>query len=233
MMRWIFAALVLANLGFLMWASWFREAPGERIVARPLYHPELMVPLKAGSSTLKARTTERAEAPLAEAKPRPRCVTLGPLAAAAADKAATWLAGEQVSARRRDETLKTESGHWVFLAPFATRKEAEARRRELDRLGLHEHLIMKDSDGRMAISLGLYTSAENARNRMKELAEKGVTAQQETRYKSEKMSYFDLRLVEPADEALSRLRAQGWAGAGAEVRETPCAPENSGQGTSD
>lgn len=228
MMRWIFAALVLANVGLLMWASWFREAPGERIVARPLYHPELMVPLKAGSSSLRARKSERAEAPLAEAKPRPRCVTLGPLSDAAADKAAAWLAGEQVSATRRDETQKTESGHWVFLAPFATRKEAEAQRRELDRVGLREHLIMKDSEGRIAISLGLYTSAENARNRLKELTEKGVTAQLETRYKSEKVHYFDLRLAEPADETLSRLRAQGWAGSGAEVRDTPCAPENDG-----
>lgn len=228
MMRWIFAALVLANLGLLMWASWFREAPGEQVVARPLYHPELMVPLKAAPSSLKARTNERAEAPLAAAKPRPRCVTFGPLDDAAADKAAAWLIGEKIAGERRSELQKTESGHWVYLAPFATRKAAEGRRRELDRLGFREHLIMKDSEGRIAISLGLYTSAENARNRLKELAEKGVTAQQETRYKSEKINYFDLRLVEPANEALSRLRAQGWAGTGAEVRDMPCAPENDG-----
>lgn len=227
-MRWIFAVLVLANLGLLMWASWFREAPGERIVARPLYHPELMVPLKAAPSSLKERTSARTEAPLAAAKPRPRCATLGPLTDAAADKAAAWLASEEISGDRRSELQKTENSHWVYLGPFATRKQAEARRRDLDRLGFHEHIIMKDDEGRIAISLGLYSSAGNARNRLKELAEKGVTAQMKTRYKSEQMNYFDLRLAEPADETLSHLRAKRWDGAGAAVRDTACAPENGG-----
>ncbi len=228
MMRWIFAALVLANLGLLMWASWYREASDARIVARPLYHPERMVPLKAAPASLKARTNARVEAPLAAAKPRPRCAILGPLADAAADKVAAWLASEEISGERRSEMQKTESGHWVYLGPFAARKQAETQRRELDRLGFREHLIMKDSEGRVAISLGLYSSAGNARNRLKELAEKGVTAQMETRYKNEKINYFDLRLVEPADGTLSQLRAQRWEGAGAEVHDTPCAPEHGG-----
>ncbi|MDH4133742.1 MAG: SPOR domain-containing protein [Gammaproteobacteria bacterium] len=228
MMRWLFAVLVLVNLGFLMWASWFRDSPDEAVAARPLFHPELMVPLKTSPAALKARKTERNEAPLAAAKPRPRCVTFGPLADADAGKAAAWLNDEKIAGTRRSESRKVDSAFWVYLSPYATRKEAEARRRELERLGFREHLIMKDSEGRIAVSLGLYSSAENAEHRIQELAKKGISARREVRQKDESVNYFDLRLVEPADEAFARLRAQAWGSTAVEVRDASCVPESGG-----
>jgi hypothetical protein len=225
MMRWGFAVLVLANIGLLMWATWYREGAGEQQPPRPVFHPEQMVPLSAPGVALRARKNERTEPSLVAAKPRPRCVSIGPFAAPElADKAVLRLTAEKQVATRRSEERKLEGSYWVHLAPFAGRKQAEQRLKELERLGIRDVLIMPDADGNPAISLGLFTQADNAQKRLQELAEKGVPAQQEIRYRTESLVWFDLRLPEPADAALEGLRAIDWGAPGVEVRDAACAP---------
>jgi hypothetical protein len=225
MMRWGFALLVLANIGLLMWATWYREGIGEARQPNPVFHPEQMVPLSAPGVALRARKNDRSEPSLVAAKPRPRCVSIGPFASAElADKAVARLTEEKQIATRRSEERKLEGSYWVHLAPFTSRKQAEQRLKELERLGIRDVLIMQDADGNPAISLGLFTQAENAQKRLQELVEKGVQAQQEIRYRTENLAWFDLRLPEPADTALERLRAVDWGASGVEVRDAPCAP---------
>lgn len=224
MMRWLFAVLVLANIGLLMWATWYRDGAGEATPPRPIFHPEQMVPLTTPGVALRARKNERVEAPLAAAKPRPRCVSIGPFTSIqTADPAAARLAGEKLSGARRSEERKSESSYWIHLAPFANRKAAEQRRKELEQLGIREVLVMQDANGKPAVSLGLFTQADNAQSRLQELAQKGVTAQQEVRFRTESLTWFDLRLPEPADAVLEPLRAIDWGAPGIEVRDAPCA----------
>lgn len=224
MMRWLFAVLVLANIGLLMWATWYRDGAGEATPPRPIFHPEQMVPLTTPGVALRARKNERVEAPLAAAKPRPRCVSIGPFTSTqTADPAAARLTGEKLSGARRSEERKSESSYWIHLAPFANRKAAEQRRKELEQLGIREVLVMQDANGKPAVSLGLFTQANNAQSRLQELAQKGVTAQQEVRFRTESLTWFDLRLPEPADAVLEQLRAIDWGAPGIEVRDAPCA----------
>jgi len=226
MMRWGFAALVLANIGLLMWATWYREGVGELRQPNPVFHPEQMVPLSAPGVALQARKSERPRTSQVAAKPRPRCVSIGPFATAElADKAQVRLVEAKQVAIRRSEENKIESSYWVHLAPFGSRQQAERRLKEVERLGIRDILIMPDADGKPAISLGLFTSADNAQKRLQELAQKGVQAQQEVRYRTERLSWFDLRLPEPAGAALERLRAIDWGASGVEVRDEPCAPK--------
>jgi hypothetical protein len=163
---------------------------------------------------------------LVAAKPRPRCVSIGPFATAElADKAQVRLVEAKQVAIRRSEENKIESSYWVHLAPFGNRQQAERRLKEVERLGIRDVLIMPDADGKPAISLGLFMSADNAQKRLQELSQKGVQAQQEVRYRTESLVWFDLRLPEPAGAALERLRAIDWGVPGVEVRDEPCAPE--------
>jgi hypothetical protein len=225
MMRWVFAVLVLVNLGLLMWATWYREGAGEATRPRAVFHPEQMVPLTAPGVALRARKNERTEPSLVAAKPRPRCVNIGPFTLAEqADRTAALLAVEKFIAVRRNEERKLEGSYWVHLAPFASRKQAEQRLKELERLGIREMLIMPDADGNPAISLGLFTNADNAQHRLRELTDKGVQAKQEIRYRTETLTWFDLRLPEPADAALQQLRTTDWQASGVEVRDAACAP---------
>jgi len=226
MMRWGFAVLVLANIGLLMWATWYREGADEVRQPNPVFHPEQMVPLSTPGVALHARKSERARPSLTAAKPRPRCVSIGPFASAQlADEAQVRLTEVKQVATRRSEERKLESSYWVYLAPFDNRKQAERRLKEVERLGVRDVLIMPDADGKPAISLGLFTHADNAQKRLQELAQKGVQAQQEIRRRSESLSWFDLRLPEPAGAVLERLRAIDWGAPGVEVRDEPCAPK--------
>lgn len=224
-MHWVFAALVLANVGLLMWASWYRIDPGSMIPPRPVFHPELMVPLSAPGVALKSRRHDKNGAPLVATKPKMRCVVIGPFATDAHESAASGLTTERLEHARRTEERKVESSHWVYLGPFKNRKLAEARKRELEQLGVRDLLIMPDTQGEIAISLGLFAQPDNARNRVQELTQKGVETKQEIRYRNETLIWFDLRLPEPADEPLARLRARGW-GDGVEIRDSACPTES-------
>jgi hypothetical protein len=225
MRRWVFAALVLINIGLFMWASWYRVDPGSTIPPRPLFHPELVVPLSTPGVALKSRRNEKSETPLVPAKPKMRCVSIGPFPAESAEPAAGWLAAERLEHARRSEERQVESSYWVHLGPFENRKQAEQRLKELERLGIRDLLIMPDGQGSVAISLGLFSQADNARNRLKELADKGVTAKQEIRYRTETRVWFDLRLPEPADEPVAKLRGRDW-GRGVEVQDSACPAES-------
>lgn len=226
MMRWGFAALLLANVGLLMWATWYREGVSEVRQPNPVFHPEQMVPLSAPGVALQARKGEGIRPSLVAAKPRPRCVSIGPFVSVElADKAHARLTEVKQVATRRSQERKLESSYWVHLAPFDDRKQAERRLKEVERLGIRDVLIMPDADGKPAISLGLFTHADNAQKRLQELAEKGVQAQQEIRSRTESLVWFDLRLTEPAEAALKLLRATDWGAPGVEVRDEPCAPK--------
>lgn len=224
MMRWVFAALVLANLGLLMWASWYRESAEGALPARPVLHPELMVPISTPGVALRARRSERVEPPLAPAKAKRRCVTLGPVPAAAAEAAAARLTADGIETARRTGERQVPASYWVYLAPYATRKEAERRMKELARLGIRDLLIMQDAHGNYAISLGLFVQPDNARARLEELRQKGIEARQEVRERTESLVWLDLQLPEPADAAVARLRGLDW-GAGVELRDAECPAE--------
>lgn len=224
MMRWVFAALVLANLGLLMWASWYRDSGGETIAARPVYHPELMVPLTTPGVALKSKRNEKPEAPLVAAKPLPRCVDIGPLTKDTAASAVSWLQSEKVEHSTRTEERQVETSTWIHLGPFENKKQAEQRLRELKKTGIGDTLVMNDAQGVPAISLGLFNQPENAKKRMEELAQKGIAAKSEVRTRNETFTWLDLRLPEPADAALARLRQRDW-GTGAEVRDAACPAE--------
>jgi hypothetical protein len=226
MMRWVFAALVLVNVGLFMWASWYRVDPGSMISPRPLYHPELMVPISTPGVALKSRRNARNETPLVPTRPKMRCVSIGPFLPDTAESAAASLAAARLEPTRRSETRQVESSYWIRIGPFENRRQAEQRLEELERLGIGDSLIMPDAEGKTAISFGLFAQPDNARKRLQELAAKGVAARQEVRYRTETRSWFDLRLPEPADDTVAQLRGRDW-GSGVEVQDSACPADTS------
>jgi hypothetical protein len=228
MKRWIFAVLVLVNIGLFMWASWYRAEPGITVAPRPLFHPELMVPLNTPGVALKSRRNERPPTPLVAAKPRERCIRIGPLPAEAVASATRWLADEKFEATPHREERRVVNSYWVHLGPFENREQAEASLKALIEKGVRDVLIMQDAQGEPAISLGLYNRIENANQRQQELARKGVEARQEIRYRNETLTWLGLRLSEPADESLARLRGHDWGADGIEVGDNSCPAETDG-----
>ena len=247
LLRWLFAALVLVNVGVAMWARWYRK-PTMPPPAQPLpqVHPERMVllslppikpsvpapaaPAKTRSSHPSAPSLGKASGPAIHAAsnivavPAPvrRCVTIGPFSAAeAAQRGGAWLKGARISYAVRTQDDQVPASYWVYLPPLASRAAAERMLKELDRKGVRQHIIVRQPGLENAISLGLYDMPANASTRITELARKGVHAQQQIRYRLLTRYWLDVELARPGERA--QLLGQDWGVAGAAVQDVPCA----------
>ena len=235
LLRWLFAALVLANVGIAMWARWYRE-PAAPPPKRPLpqIHPERMVPLllpqitpasraPTPTSAKKSSSATVATVKKVVAPPVRQCLTIGPFdTASEVQQAGAWLKSAGISYATRTRVDKVVSSYWVYLPPLASRAAAMRMLRELDRRGIRNHIIVQQPGLNYAISLGLYDLPDNAHARLAELARKGVRAKQQTRYRSRTRYWLDVEVVQ-ADEP-ARLQSRDWGAAGAAVQETSCAP---------
>lgn len=225
MRRWIFAALVLVNLGLFMWGWFYLEADRPAVPeAQPQIHPEKMRLLTEGAPGPPA-ARPKPPPPIAKTEASPDCYRLGPLLEPVqAQRIEAALAGIPLSFTRRAEATRTVTGYRVYLPPFPSKEDAERRRRELTRLGFKDHALMHEEGFENAISLGLFSVETNAQKRFRELAQKGVhQAKLQAIEQSGTVYWIDLAPVaDPAPDLRARLKTLLEGISGAEVRQLPC-----------
>lgn len=93
-------------------------------------------------------------------------------------EAALWLQsqGAEVLEVRREE--RQVSGPWrVYLPPFASREEAQAKLREIRSRGVRDVAVIRDGEFANGISFGVYRDAANVRRRVTALDRLGYAAQ--------------------------------------------------------
>jgi len=230
MRRWIFAALVLANLGLLMWGVFYLDTErAETSEPPPDIAPEKMRPLDKRESARRRSTFPRsAEAeskPVALATPNveeaSRCLVIGPLPEGAPlQRVEQGLAG--IAHSQRQETARVAVGYRVYLPSFPSREEAERKRRELSALGFTDHALLQEEGFQNALSLGLFSVAENAQSRIQSLTEKGVTAKIHTLEQERAVYWIDIGPADSTAELRTRLKDLLDGIAGAELRESTC-----------
>jgi hypothetical protein len=223
-LKWVFGALVLANLGLWMWASWYREAPLEetRAALMPVAPEKLRLLSEANVKLQPRKAPPPANAGLT-ANAAPACFHIGPfIDAALADKAGTKLKQWNLDFARRREDSRKISGYRVYLPPFASQKAAERKRQELTRLGFKDHALYQDENGRNAISLGLFSIEANADGRVRDLAAKGVKARVQALHEERRLFWLDIDKPVPA-EVSARVKNADWGDKDARARETACA----------
>ncbi|MGH9577492.1 MAG: SPOR domain-containing protein, partial [Terriglobales bacterium] len=109
----------------------------------------------------------------------------------------------------------------VFVPPQGNRAAALKKTAELKTLGIDDYFILQD-EGRMrwAVSLGVFSSEEAARNRLEALRASGVrSAQAGERDTQVPKVWFQLRGADAGLQAKLRESAQHFPGT--EVRECP------------
>ena len=82
-------------------------------------------------------------------------------------EAALWLQsqGAEVLEVRREEGR--DSGPWrVYLPPFASREEAQAKLREIRSRGVRDIAVIRDGELANGVSFGVYREAANAQRRV-------------------------------------------------------------------
>lgn len=222
-LKWVFGALVLANLGLWMWASWYREPAVEenRTVRPPIAADKMRLLDEPGVKLRPRKAPPPAHAELSANAPQV-CFHIGPfLDADLAARAETELNRLQLIFSRRTEENKTISGYLVYLPPLASKAAAERKRRQLTRLGFKDHAVMQEEGLRNAISLGRYSVEANADSRVKKLAAKGVRAKVQTLYGTQARYWLDITAPVPADTA-ARVKAIDWEAKDVQSQETAC-----------
>lgn len=221
-LKWVFAALVLANLGLWMWASWYKDVPLEetRMARAPVAPEKIRLFNEPGIKLTPRKAPPPANAELTASVAR-ACFHVGPFPDIdLVARAETRLNELPLTYSRRVEETRT-TAYQVYLPPLPSLKAAERKRQELTRLGFKDHALMQEPGMQNAISLGLFTVETNAESRVRELAAKKVQAsiqpfpQTRTRY------WLDVAVKAPA-ETVGKMKQIDWAAKDVQVQDISC-----------
>jgi hypothetical protein len=226
-LKWVFAALILANLGLWMWATWYKEQPvlEYRTARSPLGAEKMRLLTETGVKLKTRKKTKSANSELTTFS-GPVCLRIGPFSNVdLADKAHEKLTGLQIGFATRATESNKITIYQVYLSPFATRQAAEQKRQELSRLGFKDHAVIQEDEWQNAISLGLFSVEANAESRVRELAAKGVEAKLQQQDQIRLQHWLDIaRPIQP--EIANLLKYTDWGSKEIEILEMPC-PANS------
>jgi hypothetical protein len=180
-MKWLFGVLVLANVGLLMWGRWYHQplVDTRPVEARPAVSPRKMKLLSEPGARLTLRSQSASSpTPANGSAAKTDCFELGPFstldkARTASGKLDTW--GLEYTRIAEFETLGPS--YRVYLPSLPSKEAAEAKRRELTKLGFTDHALIQQEEGmENAISLGIFSVEQNAITRATQLARKNIDA---------------------------------------------------------
>ncbi len=222
-LKWVFGALVLANLGLWMWASWYRApaVDANRNVRPPIAAEKMRLLAEPGVKLQSRKAPPPAHAELSANAPQV-CFHIGPFPSADfATQAETGLNKLQLLFSRRSEESKTVSGYLVYLPPLSSKAAVERKRKQLTRLGFKDHAVMQEEGFRNAISLGRFSVEVNADSRVQKLAAKGIRAKVQTLYQTQSLYWLDINVAVPAETA-ARVKEIDWGSKDVQAQEAAC-----------
>jgi hypothetical protein len=224
-MRTLFLLLVAANLALFAWTRYYASPDGasDPEPARRQVNPQgirlLTGPELQGLPALKPRpAAEGAQAALVDASSRGaaaggNCVEWGGFAVAEAPRAEQVLEPLALGARLQQRRSEEKAGWWVFIPPQGNRAAAMKKTAELKSL-------QEEGAMRWAVSLGVFSSEDAAKNRLEALRAKGVrSAQTGERDTQVTKIWFQVRGADAALQGRLKGFAQGLPGT--EVRDCP------------
>lgn len=177
MLKWIVYLLVLLNLGLLLWHLRGKETNydlpplGEdeqylRLVLLKEFQAERPKPNQLASAT------DDSSQPASQ-----QCFTLGPFQSKAGAGAAKKQLGKAgIAAKQRVNKDKSRKGYWVILPPSATRAEANQHVKRLKQLEIKDYFLVVTGEKVNAVSLGVFSKSELAKQRLKTITELGFSA---------------------------------------------------------
>lgn len=175
-MRVFVFLLILANLMFLAWTQGYFDSGSDPDALR------VQQQLLADRVRIVARDEAQAEAikPEKTVKPVAKkasdvCLQLAELSIADAERIEGRLAEKLPAFKAQRTTIEARPSYWVYIPPFASKREADNKAAELKKLGVPEFFIVQEDGPRnRAISLGLFSSMDTASARLEVLRSLGV-----------------------------------------------------------
>ena len=224
-MKAILYILILANLGFFAWSTFFSDkSPKLGRVARSA--PNLTVPTESSlgvDSLVGTQSENPAETPppvVADTKVSKKCWSLGPFTAAPeAEAAIATLSKRGLTPSQRQAKQDVWVGYWVHLPAYPNFEQAEAFGLSLREKGVRDIYVEPNGELANTISLGVFKQRERAYARIEQLSNKGIDAKLGNRYRPGTVFWLDFgeaaaAPVTPADfptkpGRILRLQAYG------------------------
>jgi hypothetical protein len=237
LLKSIVACLVLANVGYFLWARGIAktEAPAPAVPAASLkLASESAVPVHAaGTNAIGApagggdmEAPQHADEGVGLLTNVKRCISVGPFRdVSEASRAATTLRGGGYDPRQRVADGDVWAGVWVYLPLPPSRPFAEQTLAKLKAGGIDDALEMPGPNDGSVISLGLYSEPKRAQARVAQAQELGFNPAIADRKRTGNVYWIDIDL-KPTDSVLNPADLQGEAGriVRLEVKGCPSAP---------
>ena len=240
LLKSIVACLVLANVGYFLWARGIAKTPEVPAQAAPA------PTLKLASESPDAERgpdagaagggSEATDAPRAEAGASAgtdgaalltnvkRCISVGPFRdVSEAAHAATTLRGGGYDPRQRVADGEVWAGVWVYLPLPVSRAAGDQFLAKLKAGGIDDALEMPGPNEGSVISLGLYSESKRAQARVAQVQALGFNPGIADRKRTGNVYWLDIDL-KPTDSVLNPADLQGEAGRIVRLEVTGCPP---------
>jgi len=166
-MRTLFLVLLLANVAFYAytqffhWSSQLNDAEIREINADKI--TRLTTPIVTATPDKSIQPAEASA-----------CLRWTGLSSVAIETIKPQLATLQLNVQQEQNNIEKTS-HWVYIPPRLNLVDAQRKATELNRLGIREHFVINDGSAwQNAISLGVFSTQEAAKQHLKQLQRKGV-----------------------------------------------------------
>ena len=175
-MRVFVFLLVLANLLFFVWTQGYlgsNASPDALRLQQQMLADQVSV-VARGEPPAASEKSPAAEKP-ADKKALAGCLLWSDLSIADADRLESLLTEKFSAFKAARSQTPGSSTYWVYIPPLANKQEADKKAVELKKLGAPEFFIVQDAGANhLAISLGIFSSEEAAKERLDALRAKGV-----------------------------------------------------------
>jgi hypothetical protein len=223
LLKTIVVCLVLANVGYFLWAGGIAKSPEPAAPASPATSLKL-----ASESPESARAPTAGDGSAAAAGPSApaahgesgadlltnvkRCISVGPFRdVSEAALAATTLRGGGYDPRQRVADGDVWAGVWVYLPRPPSKAGLDSILAKLKSAGIDDALEMPGPNEGSVISLGLFSEPKRAQARVAQVQALGFNPGLADRKRTGNVYWIDIDL-KPTDSLLNPADLQGEAG---------------------
>lgn len=204
-MRLIFFLILVVNLAFFAWRTYYVEPPPQASIEVPAVSGDqvnrLLLLTEFDESALRQRVSSpTTEASLnastsADGNGQTICYSVGPVSG---DQQITlissWLKDKGAPGTLRESERREVSRFWVYFPPFDSRSAAVERVSKMKSDEIDDIYVIPAGDMANAVSLGLYSHKESLDRRLTELRDKGYEPSTVPRYETQVASWFEVQL---------------------------------------
>lgn len=216
LLKTIVVCLVLANVGYFLWAGGIATSAGPAAPATPATSLKLASELpesarapSPGAGAAAASHAESGGELLTNVK---RCISVGPFRdVSEASLAATTLRGGGYDPRQRVAEGDVWAGVWVYLPLPPSRAGLDSILAKLKSAGIDDALEMPGPNEGSVVSLGLYSEPKRAQARVAQVQALGFNPGLADRKRTGNVYWIDIDL-KPTDSLLNPADLQGEAG---------------------